>query len=37
VKFKCGNIVVWEAVAKGGEGGEMMAKLAVENILRIGI
>jgi len=27
--------VVWEAVAKGGEKGEMTAKLAVENILRI--
>jgi len=26
---------VWEAVAKGGKKGEMTAKLAVENILRI--
>jgi hypothetical protein len=29
--------VVWEAVAKGGEKGEMTAKLAVENILRVWI
>jgi hypothetical protein len=35
VKFKHSNIVVWEAVAKGGEKGEMTAKLAVENILRV--
>jgi hypothetical protein len=35
MKFKHGNIVVWEAVAKGGEKGEMTAKLAIENILRI--
>jgi hypothetical protein len=35
MKFKHDNLLVWEAVAKGGEKGEMTAKLAVENILRI--
>jgi hypothetical protein len=35
LKFKHSTTVVWEAVAKGGEKGEMTAKLAVENILRI--
>jgi uncharacterized Fe-S cluster-containing radical SAM superfamily enzyme len=35
VKFKHSNVVVLEIVAKGGKKGEMTAKLAVENILRI--